>query len=88
MAVCGSYFITTYIQTKRKRKKEKEKERQCYDQYLMFAMWLHHGLHVLGLFLYDAMIGYTIAISVSTSCSRCCFLHVLFMFYDLFAMYM
>ena len=65
MAVCGSYFITTYIQTKRKRKNEKEKERQCYDQYLMFAMWLHHGLHVLGLFLYDAMIGYTIAISVS-----------------------
>ena len=47
MAVCGNYFITTYIQTKRKRKKEIE--RQCYDWYLMFAMWLHHRLHVLGL---------------------------------------
>ena len=59
----------------------------CYNQSLMFTMWLHHKLYILELFLYDVIIGYTVAILVSISCSRCCFLHVLFIFYDSFTSY-
>ena len=57
----------------------------CYNWYLILTMWIHYGLHILGRFLYNTMIGYTIAVSVSTSCSKHYFLLFSSWFLDIYS---